>query len=187
MNRVLIAVDSTKNSKAVISTFINSTSNVKEIILVHVQRLAGMSLIIDMLGEAELATLKESLIGTAHKKDLDDRADMIINHYKRELKAQGISRITIFVKSGHPAEEILKVADDADVDLILLGYVGLSGFGRLFTGSIASDVQKKTTVPVIVATKPITCEEQYSWKDAYNAITVTSLIVIAMFLLGVML
>ncbi len=169
MNRVLMAVDSTKISKTVISTLINSTYNVKEVILLHVERLGGMSLMFDMLGQAELATFKESLKGTDHKRSLDKKAEMIIDHYKQELEKHGFSRITTIIKSGHPAEEILKFADDAGADMILLGYIGLSGLGRLLTGSIASDVEKKATVPVIVAKKPVTCEEQYSWKDAYAA------------------
>ena len=60
MNRVLIAVDNTKISNAVISTFINSTYDVKDIVLLHVERLGGMTLMFDMLGQAELATFKES-------------------------------------------------------------------------------------------------------------------------------
>ena len=184
MNRVLIAVDNTKISKAVISTFINSTYNVKEIVLLHVERLGGMSLMFDMLGQAELATFKQSLKDTDYKRSLDKKAEMIIDHYKKELEKLGFSRITTIIKSGQPAEEILKFADDAGADLILLGYVELSGISRLFSGSIASDVQRKSQVPVIVAKKSITCEEQYSWKDAYAAITLTTVIVIAMFLIG---
>ncbi len=184
MNRVLIAVDNTNISKAVISTLINSTYNVKEIVLLHVERLGGMSLMFDMLGQAELATFKQSLKDTDYKRSLDKKAEMIIEHYKKELEKHGFSRVTTIIKSGNPAEEILKFADDAGADLILLGYIELSGIGRLFSGSISSDVQKKTKIPVIVARKPVTCGEPYSWKDAYDAITVTSLIVIAMFLIG---
>jgi nucleotide-binding universal stress UspA family protein len=187
MNRVLIAVDNTKISKTVITTLINSTYNVKEVILLHVERLGGMSLMFDMLGQAELATFKESLKDTDHKRSLDKKAEMIIDHYKKELNKQGYSRITTIIKSGHPAEEILKFADDAGADLILLGYVSLSGLGRLLSGSIASDVQKQAKVPVIIAKKPATCEEQYSWKDAYAAVTLTTLLVIAMFLIGTVL
>ena len=187
MNRVLVAVEDKRTSKAVISTFNNSVSNVKEVIIVHVERLAGTSLIRDMLGDAELATLKESMIGTDYKQSLDEKAETIIDYYRNELAKLGSHRITSIIRAGHPAEEILKVADDANVDLILLGYKGVSGFNRLFTGCVASDLQKKSEVPVIVAKSPITCEEPYSWKDAYNAIAVTSVIVIAMVLIGAIL
>jgi len=49
MKKVLIAVDDTKASKAVLTTFHNSVSQPDEIILLHVERLAGRSLMIDML------------------------------------------------------------------------------------------------------------------------------------------
>jgi hypothetical protein len=61
MNRVLIAVDDIKFSKAVLSTFQNMIGPHKEVLILHVERLQGGSLMIDMLGEAELSTLKESL------------------------------------------------------------------------------------------------------------------------------
>jgi len=71
MKKVLIAVDGTKASKAVLATFNNSVQLPQEVILLHVQRLEGRSLMIDMLGEAEMSTLKESLKDTQHKEELD--------------------------------------------------------------------------------------------------------------------
>lgn len=187
MNRVLIAVDDTKTSKAVVSTFQNLVRPSKEVLLLHVERLQGRSLMIDMLGEAELSTLKESLKGTEHKEALDKKAERILAYYKKELESIGSFSITTVIRAGRPAEEILKVANEEDVDLILLGYNGLKGWKRLLTGSVAKDVQKSAKVPVLLASRPRMCEEPYSWKDAYAAITVTTVIVFAMFFIGVIL
>ena len=187
MNRVLIAVDDIRISKAVLSTFQNLVGPHKEVLLLHVERLEGSSLMIDMLGEAELSTLKESLKGTEHKEALDKKAEMILAFYKKELETIGSFSITPVIRTGRPAEEILKVADEWNVDLILLGYSGLKGWKRFLTGSVALDVQKNVKIPVVVASRPRMCEEPYSWKDAYAAITVTTVIVFAMFFLGVIL
>ncbi len=187
MNRILIAVDETKKSKAVISTFQNLVKTPKEVLLLHVERLEGRSLMIDMLGEAELSTLKESLKGTDYKEALDKKAEKILTYYKKELENGGSVSITKVIRAGHPAEEILKVADEEKVDMILLGNNGQKGLNRLFTGSVAKDVQKSAKVPVLVAQRPLVCEEPYSWKDAYAAVTVTTVIVLCMFLLGIML
>jgi nucleotide-binding universal stress UspA family protein len=185
MKRILIAVDDTKTTAAVISTFQNSVSLPEKVVLLHVERLAGRSLIIDMLGEAELSTLKESLEGTEYKEKLDRKAEKILAYYKKELQNKGFFNIATMVRAGHSAEEILKVADEEKVDMILLGSHGQKGFNRVFTGSIASDVEKKAKVPVLVAKRPYVCEESYSWKDAFAAITVTSLLVIGMVLIGI--
>lgn len=187
MKKVLIAVDDTKTSKAVVSTFQNLVRPPKEVLLLHVERLQGKSLMIDMLGEAEMSTLKESLKGTEYKEALDKKAERILAFYKKELESIGSFSVTTAIRAGHPSEEILKVADEGNVDLILLGYNGMKGWKRLLSGSVAKDVQKSAKVPVLLASRPRMCEEPYSWKDAYAAITVTTVIVFAMFFIGVIL
>ena len=187
MNKVLIAVDDVRISKAVLSTFQNLVGPHKEVLLLHVERLQGRSLMIDMLGEAELSTLKESLKGTEHKEALDKEAERILSFYKKELENIGSFSVTTVIRAGRPAEEILKVAKEENVDLILLGYSGLKGWKRLLTGSVIKDVQKSAKIPVLLASRPRMCEEPYSWKDAYAAITVTTVIVFAMFFIGVIL
>jgi nucleotide-binding universal stress UspA family protein len=187
MNKILIAVEDTKTSKAVLSTFQNIVGAHKEVLLLHVERLEGSSMMIDMLGEAELSTLKDSLEGSEHKDELDKRAQRILAYYKNELETIGSFSIDTVIRAGRPAEEILKVANEQDVDMILLGYSGLKGWKRLLTGSVVEDVQKNTKVPVVLASRPLMCEEPYSWTDAYAAITVTTLIVFVMFFLGVIL
>jgi len=187
MKRVLIVVDDTKTSKSVLSTFHNSVWNPESVVLLHVERLQGRSVMIDMLGEAELSTLKESLKGTDYKEMLDIKAEKILSYYKRELENRGSFSVKTIIRAGHPAEEILKVADEENVDIILLGSHGLTGLNRLFIGSTAEDVEKRAKVPVLVAKRPNICEERYSWKDAFAAVTVTTLIVLGLFLLGVIL
>ncbi len=187
MNKILIAVDDTKSSKAVVTTYINSTWQPDSIILLNVERLEGRSAMIDMLGEAELSTLKESIIETEYKEALDRKAEKILTYYKNEFESEGSCTITPMIRAGRPAEEILKVADEENVDLILLGNDKLKGFNGLLSGSVAANVQKNANVPVVVAKRPVMCEEPYSWKDAYEAVTITTLIVICLFLFGVML
>lgn len=184
MKKILVVVDDTKTSKAVVTTFQNMTWKPTCVILLHVERLQGRSLMINMLSESELTTLRESLAGTEHKEELDRKAEKILTYYKKELETGGSCSITKVIRAGKPADEILKVADEEQVDLILLGSSGLRGLNRLFTGSIASEVEKRAKVPVLVAKRPQACEEPYSWRDAYAAITVTTLIVLSLFLLG---
>jgi nucleotide-binding universal stress UspA family protein len=184
MNKILIAVDGTKASTAVLSTFYNLVRRPEQVILVHVQKLQGRSLMVDMLGDAEMSTLKESIAGTEHKDALDEKGDKILNYYKRELENSGAVSITTEMRAGHPCEEILKVAAEENVDLILLGNSGRRGLNRVISGSVAREVQKHTKVPVLVAKRPPSCEEPYSWRDAIAAVSVTSAIVFGLFLLG---
>lgn len=187
MKKVLIVIDDTKTSKAVLSTFQNSVWHSESVILLYVERLMSRSLMIDMLGEAELSTLKESLHGTEYMNKLSQKAGKILSYYRNEVGNFGAFGITTLARVGNPVEEILKVADEEHVDMILLGLHRLTGINRLFFGSIAEDLQKKAAVPVLLAKRPNVCEEKYSWYDAYAAVTVTTLIVLGLFLLGVIL
>ena len=184
MNKVLIAVDGTKASNAVLSTFFNLVKKPETVILLHVEKLEGRSSMVDMLGDAEMSTLKESLAGTDHKNALDAKAEKILNYYRRELEGAGTANISLEVRAGHPSDEILKVAAEENADLILIGNSERSGLNRIIAGSVAREVQKHTKIPVLVAKRPPTCEEPYSWRDAVAAISVTSAIVFGLFLFG---
>lgn len=187
MEKVLIAVDGTKNSRAAITTFHNSVQHPEEVIILHVQRLEGNSLMTDMLGEAERSTLKESIADTEHKKAMDRRARRILDFYKGELEGSGPFRVKTVSRTGIPAEEILNVAEKEGVELIILGASGKKGLNRMISGSVGRDVRKNAKVPVLVAKKVNICEEPYSWRDATTAITVTTAVIFGLFMLGLFL
>lgn len=178
-------MDGTKASTAVLSTYYNLVRKPDSVVILHVEKLEGRSAMIDMLGDAEMSTLKESLSGTDHKNVLDEKAEKILNYYKRELESSGTVGITTVIRAGHPCDEILKVAAEENVDLVLLGNSERRGLNRIIAGSVASEVQKHTKVPVLVAKRPPSCEEPYSWRDAIAAVSVTSAIVLGLFLFGI--
>jgi len=154
MEKVLIAVDDTKGSKNVLGVFRNLVKPPKEVLLLHVQRLEGRSLMIDMLSESELSTLKESLEGTEYKEKLDRHSEKILHYYKKEFENSGLVSIRTIKREGIPADEILKVAEEERVDLIVVGGDGKKGFNRIITGCVSKHVERNASVPVIVE-KPV--------------------------------
>jgi len=184
MKKLLIAVDDKKGSKAVLSTFFNLVNPAEEVVLLNVQRLEGKSLMIDMLGDAEMSTLRDMVKDTDHKNILDKNADDILAFYKKEIGDSCQATIKTVTREGVPADEILKVAEEEGAELIILGNNRKKGLSRLISGNIAEDVQKYSKVPVLVARGTLMCEEPYSWRDAYAAVTVTTAIIFGMFLLG---
>ncbi|MCL5022463.1 MAG: universal stress protein [Nitrospirae bacterium] len=151
MKKVLVAVDDTKASESVVSVFDNLVRPPEEVILLHVERLEGRSLMIDMLGEAELSTLKESLQGTEYKEELDRKAERILNHYKKKFEHGGLICVKTMVREGIPSEEIARVAEEENVELVIVGCSGKQGLNRLITGCVSKDVERSSRVPVIVA------------------------------------
>ena len=165
MKKVLIAVDETEDSKSVLSVFQNMVRPPESVVLVHVQQLEGKSMMIDMLSDSELDTLREALEGTEYKETLDRKSEAILNFYRKELENGGLVSVKTVVRAGITSEEILKIAQEEGVDLIVTGYNGKSFMQRMVSGSISKDIEKRAAVPVLVAKSP-TPEEKYAWSTA---------------------
>ncbi len=72
-------------------------------------------------------------------KMMEDFAD----RHKDGQEAEGL------VKSGYPVEEILKVADTKQADLIIIGTHGRKGIDKMVFGSVAEKVIKSAKIPVL--------------------------------------
>jgi nucleotide-binding universal stress UspA family protein len=175
MKKILIAVDETKASLGVLEVFRNQVRPPEEVILVNVQRLLGRSMIGDMLGEAEMSTLKEMVKDSELQEELDEKSEKILTYYKKELENGGLFKIKTVVRAGNPHEEILKVAEEENADLMILGSSGRTGLNRLIAGSTMKDVERETSIPVVVAKvngcmeKDKLCKEAGGLKEVYNA------------------
>ena len=56
------------------------------VLLLYVQKIEGLSLMDEMLGDAEMSTLKEMLKGTEYQKMLNKKAEKIISYHKKLWK-----------------------------------------------------------------------------------------------------
>ncbi len=158
MEKVLIAIDEAPGSRAAIAAFRGLIRKPRTVVLVTVQRLMGDSLVIDMLGEPEMQTLRESLKDTEHREALDSRAQLLLARYAWEIQYDGVT-VKKVVRDGPPAEEILKVAREEGVDLIITGHSCKNFFTRLLKGSVSREIRKNGVIPFLVA-KNRTCGVQ---------------------------
>jgi universal stress protein A len=55
---------------------------------------------------------------------------------------------------GTPVAEILRVAQESNCDLIVMGSHGRTGLAHLLMGSVAEHVVRKATCPVLIAKSP---------------------------------
>ena len=74
------------------------------------------------------------------KKDLQEFEDM---------NDEGV-KISSVIKEGSPAKTILEVAEEEDIDLIVIGSSGKSGFDRFILGSVSDKVVNAAKCPVLV-------------------------------------
>lgn len=155
MKNILVAVDDTKGSKAAAATYakVCRCINPERLILLHVERLEGRSLIDGMLGDPEMATLKEVLEGTDYKAALDKRAQRILEFYRKAMEEDGVQGVETMVRAGHPAEEIVEAARAEGADMIIVGSRGRRT-SHLFMGSVSREVANMAEIPVLLVKTP---------------------------------
>ncbi len=152
MKKVLIAVDDSKGAKAAVKTFVNLFSCIrpKTVLLLYVEKIEGKSLMDEMLGVAEMSTLKEQLRGTVYQEAMDKKAKAVLNHYKKFLKGKRVTSVKSIIKVGHPTDEIIKTARKEGAEMIIIGSRGK----RLHTfllGSVSREVANIADIPVLIA------------------------------------
>jgi len=54
------------------------------------------------------------------------------------------------VKEGYPAQDIIHIAEEEKVSLIVMGGIGATGLDRFFLGSVADKVVRSSRIPVLV-------------------------------------
>jgi nucleotide-binding universal stress UspA family protein len=118
-------------------------------VLVYVEKFEGKSLIDEMLGDAELSTLRDVLKGSEYQEVLDKKAKEILAYYQKALAKKGLTGIKTIIRKGHPAEEILKAAKDVNADLIVIGSRG-KRTTHLFMGSVSREVVDGAEIPVLI-------------------------------------
>jgi len=74
----------------------------------------------------------------------------VIDPVKALLANHNITNYTIDQRHGHAAEEILKAAEAAKVELIVMGTHGHGIFGRALMGSVATKVVAETDISVLL-------------------------------------
>jgi nucleotide-binding universal stress UspA family protein len=62
---------------------------------------------------------------------------------------------TRLVIAAHPAAEILLVAQEIRCDLIVMGTHGRTGLGRMLSGSVAEEVLRRASCPVLTVKTPL--------------------------------
>lgn len=153
MKKVLLAVDNTKGSEVAARTVAKWANEFQPetIILLHVQRLFGRSIIGEALeSDQDIEEVTAALKDTQLMDKLNAESDRILSHYTNMLLDAGHKSIQAIVKQGHPAEKIVEIAKQEGVDLIVLGSRG----GRthsLLLGSVSREVANTANISVLIA------------------------------------
>jgi nucleotide-binding universal stress UspA family protein len=72
-----------------------------------------------------------------------------ISDLEEDAKAAGIEAESILLK-GNPAKEILDIAEEQEVDMIVVGSIGKSGVQNFLLGGTSGKVSRNSKIPVLV-------------------------------------
>ena len=86
-------------------------------------------------------------------REMEEGAKKEMEKFCRE-ELRGIENIEQIVLRGIPDEEILRVARDKKIDIIVIGTHGRTGIDRLLFGSTAEKVVRKAPCPVLSVRLP---------------------------------
>ncbi|RQH00386.1 universal stress protein [Natrarchaeobius oligotrophus] len=82
------------------------------------------------------------------RTDHEEEAREAVETAERAATADGLA-VTTEIRSGVPQDEILEAAAEHGSDLIVVGTVGRSGLDQLIVGSVAEEVVRNASVPVV--------------------------------------
>lgn len=130
--KIILAVDDSPHSQAALE-FVRRAHWIKEariVVLSAVPVVVNVPLLVEVRGGTVDQEIQEINRRTA--QELTSRCE-------RQLKEAGLSTVAQ-VELGDPREVIVRVAEEQNADLIVVGSHGRSGFTKLLMGSVASHV-----------------------------------------------
>jgi nucleotide-binding universal stress UspA family protein len=80
----------------------------------------------------------------------EEEGEKILKSVRTFFKRQVQAPVRFELKVGHPAEQIVALAQKIKPDLILMGSHGHGSLGNLVMGSVATKVMAHTKVPVLL-------------------------------------
>lgn len=89
--------------------------------------------------------------GPERAADIASDADAKLDDWARAYPDLDLVRHVVL---GMPADEILRVSEETEANYIVMGTRGRSGLAHLLLGSVAENVLRHTSVPVLTVRRP---------------------------------
>jgi len=135
---IVIETDGSENSRKAISCGIEIAKiSVATVYIIHV---------VDTLSVvSDIWTAGKDLIHDMMIRD----GKKILSETKKTIEDSGVEVKDVLL-NGHPGEEIIKFAENNNMDLIVMGTLGATGLEKFLMGSVAEKVVRHSKVPVMV-------------------------------------
>lgn len=81
---------------------------------------------------------------------VEKRGKAVLKRVTERARRAGLRAATVLVTADSPSEMLVKAANDARCDLIVMGSNSRVGIERIFLGSVASEVLSATRIPTLI-------------------------------------
>jgi nucleotide-binding universal stress UspA family protein len=97
----------------------------------------------------EIITFSEYMVSLYQEMESEMREKL--EDKKKKYSLYDIS-IEIFITIGSPSDKILEYATDKNVDLVVIGSIGITGVSKFFKGlgSVPRNVSEKVSCPILI-------------------------------------
>jgi len=122
----------------------------------HMARMSRADILAISVVDTSYRKLWDEDISRRLEEILKKQSEKAISLLKEEFSSQQElghlkgTRLDTVILEGNPAEVILEVMEEEDVDLVVMGSSGKHGLDRIISGSITRKVLKSATKPVMV-------------------------------------
>lgn len=95
-----------------------------------------------------------------YQEALDATHNIVLHEAEDRIAVQALvlrdtgRPVSTQVRTGHPAEEIVKAAEETGADIIVVGSHGLTGVRRFLIGSVSSQVLQSADCSVLIVKNP---------------------------------
>jgi len=142
IKNILVAFDGSKNSIAAAEAGMNLAKMARAFItVVYVAEVMPPYMASDFaIIPGALEVMRNALLA---------RAEEALATAGKMAKGAGIGFEAV-VAEGDPSAEILRIAKEKNIDLLVLGSIGKTGLEKIMLGSVAEKLVRRSTVPVMV-------------------------------------
>lgn len=135
--RVLCAVDGSKESDLALSHVVDLfPDGAVEVHVVHVGLLSPWT--------------NPKTLNPQQEERLRAEASEVLDAQVAQLRKSGVEPVGVHLRMGRATDEILRLRDELDADLIVMGSRGLNTFRRVVLGSDAENVVRHAPCAVLV-------------------------------------
>ncbi len=145
--KILIPTDGSKTSEKAVGHALNIAENFdSEVHILYVIDLKAMDL---ALGTEQVERIKQGRF--SEMPDIKRRVKEATGRIAERAKERGLDAVEK-IEVDTPYRKIVEYSKENDIDLIVMGSHGRSGFRRMILGSVSERVLRLSEIPVLIVT-----------------------------------